>query len=326
MVIDQRNAGASVTLGAVNPQYTLDRWAFQTAQASKLSTQRNAGAVTLPVGFNNYLGITSLSAYSSLATDYFMVRQNIEGYNTSDLMFGTANAQTVTLSFWAYSSLTGTFGGSLLNNAGNRSYPYTYSIPVANTWTKINVSIAGDITGTWVEASNTTGITVYFDLGCGSNNRGTAGAWAGSAFYGATGTVSLVGTSGATFYITGVQLEKGSTATSFDYRPYGTELSLCQRYYEVGLNFVQAYGNNTYGVFSASPFKVTKRTTPTVTNQGLSYAGQTTLGDVTFNAANPSYSDLLSTSQAAIIAANAGGAPTTGMVRYQGYFTASAEL
>jgi hypothetical protein len=263
MVIDQRNAGASVT--PVSGLYTLDRWqAFQSV-ASKFSVQQNAGAVTPPVGFSNYLGATSLSAYAVLAGDFYLLRQNIEGFNFADMAWGTANASTITLSFRVYSSLTGTFGGAIQNSTNTRSYPFSYSIPVANTWTTISITIAGDTTGTWIGATNGIGVCVTFGLGVGTTYSGTAGAWAG-AFFSATGATSVVGTNGATFYITGVQLEKGSTATSFDYRPYGTELALCQRYYEIGGVFAFV-GNvttgNNYG--ARMTFKVTKRATPTMT-------------------------------------------------------------
>jgi len=242
MTIDQRNAGASVT--ASTGTYTLDRWRAFSSQASKFTVQQNAGSVTPPVGFSNYLGITSSSAYSSGASDLFVLQQFIEGFNTADLGWGTANAKTVTLSFQVYSSLTGTFSGSFINSAATRSYPFSYSIPVANTWTSISVTVAGDTSGTWIGATNGIGIRLNWNLGSGSSNLGTAGAWTGSELYGSTGSVSVVGTNGATFYITGVQLEKGSTATSFDYRPYGTELVLCQRYYETSFPIGTAPAQN----------------------------------------------------------------------------------
>jgi len=229
MVIDQRNAGASVT--PTNGSYALDRWSGLLTQASKYTIQQNAGSVTPPVGFSNYLGITSSSAYSVVASDYFSILQKIEGFNSADLGWGTASAQAVTLSFWVRSSLTGTFGGAFTNATTNRSYPFTYTISAANTWEQKTVTIAGDTTGTWVGATNGSGILVVLGLGTGATFSGTAGAWAAGNFFSATGANSVVGTSGATFYITGVQLEKGSTATAFDYRPYGTELALCQRYY-----------------------------------------------------------------------------------------------
>ena len=232
MVIDQRNAGASVTPSTASTAYvTVDRWKPFVSQGSKLSLQQNAGAVTPPAGFGFYLGVTSLSAYSITSTDYFALNYRIEGFNTADLNWGTANAQTVTLSFWIRSSLTGTFGGSILNSAENYSYPFAYTISAANTWEQKTITIAGPTSGTWIGATNGIGLQVFFGMGVGSTYSGTAGAWASSGFIvSATGATSVVGTNGATFYITGVQLEKGSTATSFDYRPYTTELQLCQRY------------------------------------------------------------------------------------------------
>jgi hypothetical protein len=228
MVIDQRNAGASV-----NPSsgaYLLDRFFYTGTQASKMGFQQNYGAVTPPAGFTNYLGMYTTSAVSVGAGDTFLVAQNIEGFNTADLAFGTANAKTVTLSFQVYSSLTGTFGGALANNVGSRSYPFNYTISTANTWTSISVTIPGDTSGTWVGATNGIGMTVRFGLGSGSTYSGTAGAWASANIVQPTGTVSVVGTLSGTFLLTGVQLEVGTQATSFEYRQYGTELALCQRY------------------------------------------------------------------------------------------------
>jgi hypothetical protein len=227
MVIDQRNAGASIT--ANDDTFAVDRFKTAASQSSKLTAQQNAGSVTPPVGFSKYLGYTSSSAYSITSSDYFTIQQGIEGFNMADLNWGTANAKTITLSFWVRSSLTGTFGGSLRNASADRSYPFTYTINAANTWEYETITIAGDTSGTW-GATNGGGIYLGIGLGVGSTLSGTAGAWAGSNFRSATGATSVVGTNGATFYITGVQLEVGTQATSFEYRQYGTELALCQRY------------------------------------------------------------------------------------------------
>ena len=272
MVIDQRNAGASVN-NAVAGVYTLDRWRMFGDQASKFSVQQDAGAVTPPVGFTDYLGVTSLSAYTVGAGELFNIAQRIEGFNIADLGWGTANAKTVTLSFWVRSSLTGTFGGALRNSAGNRSYPFTYTINAANTWEYETITIAGDTSGTWL-TTNGIGILLNFSLGTGSTFSGTAGAWSGSDFFSATGATSVVGTNGATFYITGVQLEVGTQATSFEYRQYQQELALCQRYYYhwspsgsicYGPTMHNITAVDTYGVFF---LPVSMRTTPTMTTTG----------------------------------------------------------
>lgn len=273
MVIDQRNNGAEVNPVLVGQTTSiLDRWQTVSTVASKFKFQQNAGAVTPPLGFRNYAGFTSLSAYTVGAAEVFSIQQKIEGFNTYDFSWGNANAQTATLSFWIYSSLTGTFGGAIRNGSANRSYPYTYSIPVANTWTQISVTIPGDTTGTWA-TDNTTGVTVTFSLGIGSTFSGTAGTWAAANYASATGAVSVVGTSGATFYITGVQLEKGSVATGFDYRSYGTELGFCQRYYykqqATGVFSYFCVGQNfsTTVALAVNPFPVQMRTAPTALEQ-----------------------------------------------------------
>jgi hypothetical protein len=268
MVIDQRNAGASVNV--TNNLYTLDRWVFDSSQTGKLTCQQNAASVTPPAGFANYLGITSVTSYSVLTGDTFTLKQNIEGFNTADLGFGAAGASTVTLSFWVRSSLTGTFGASLVNSAFNRSYPFSYTISSANTWEYKTITVAGDTSGTWVGATNGIGLRVYFNLGAGSTYVGTANTWNAGGYVSPSGATSVVGTNGATFYITGVQLEKGSTATSFDYRDYGRELIMCQRYYQATGNVsVSAY--STTGVLGFI-FPVTMRASPTVT---FSYNGTT---------------------------------------------------
>lgn len=267
MMIDQRNAGASISNTGVKI-YSLDRWFIQGSSATKFTAQQNAGSVTPPTGFTNYLGITSSAATSVGSSDYYFTGQSIEGFNTADLGWGTANAASVTLSFWVRSSLTGTFGGSLRNSAGNRSYPFSYTISAANTWEQKSITIAGDTTGTWVGATNGIGIDLSFNLGAGSTFSGTAGAWAAGNFISTTGATSVVGTNGATFYITGVQLEKGTTATSFDYRPYGTELNLCQRYYLVGPVGACGRWNSATSAEVTYGFPVQMRASPTVTHVG----------------------------------------------------------
>jgi len=281
MVIDQRNAGASVT--PTNGLYTLDRWQGLLAQASKYTVIQSA---TAPTGFIESLLVTSSSAYSLADGDYFDITQYVEGQNMADLAWGTASAATVTLSFYVRSSLTGTFGGSLQNNGQARSYPFSYAISSADTWEKKSITIAGDTSGTWL-TTNGRGIQLNFSLGTGATFSGSAGSWAGANYLGTTSTVSVVSTNAATWYVTGVQLEKGSTATDFESRSFGEELALCQRYFETaydisgGTYYTQVYwsGDVTSGAtyYSDTVFQVAKRNNaPTVTTFRLGENGFTT--------------------------------------------------
>jgi hypothetical protein len=281
MVISQRNGTSSVT-PTVDTSYTLDRFQVRLSQTSRYSVQQNAGSVTPPAGFTNYLGVTSLSAYSVLSSDYFAIQQNIEGFNIADLAWGTANARTVTLSFWVRSSLTGTFGGTLFNNGSTRNYQFSYSIPVANTWTQISITIPGDTTGTWL-TNNGIGLQVAFSLGAGSTFTGGSASWGSAFYFQPSGSTSVVGTNGATFYITGVQLERNTTATPFEWIPYSTELALCQRYYYknscsnatnqlVATGFQQAA--LTTSVITAYP-AVSMRASPTIGFANLSISDYT---------------------------------------------------
>jgi hypothetical protein len=255
MVIDQRATSID------GSTYSVDRWEYAASASAKATVGQSTTAAT---GFINSLLATSSSAYSISSSDYFIFNQKIEGLNCADLGWGTANAQTVTLSFWVRSSLTGTFGGSLRNSAANRSYPFSYTISSANTWEQKSVTITGDTSGTWL-TTNGIGIRVAFGFGVGSTYSGTAGSWTANNYFSTTGATSVVGTNGATFYITGVQLEKGSTATSFDYRPYGTELALCQRYYQTGQIGALGYTSINTGSGAAYPYPVAMRASPTLT-------------------------------------------------------------
>ena len=333
MVIDQRNAGASVTASG---NYTLDRWIDHEDTDGAYTVQQ---VTTAPAGFSYSMKATVTTADTSIgASQNALISQYIEGYNVADLGFGTANAQTVTLSFWVNSSVTGTFSGSLQNSASNRSYPFNYTISTANTWEQKSVTIAGDTSGTWL-TTNGIGLKVWFALSAGSSIVTTAGAWTAGAYYGATGQANWMGTLSNTFYLTGVQLEKGSTATSFDYRPYGTELALCQRYFQRNVfdndsypfSAGYAYANNTVAAYL--PLAVSMRATPTaaivvnmsirgsgLTNQNLSslgtiYQGLQGVSAVLF--CNPTTSGTSLTTANTYVLCNQGG---------QSGFTLSAEL
>jgi hypothetical protein len=245
MRIDQRNAGAAVTLSAnafVTDRFQINGSSGMVAAAAPVVQQ----STDAPSGFVNSLIYTNTNAAATLTgLQSISVLYKIEGSDITDLGWGTASAKAVTFSFWVRSSLTGTFGGSLQNSAANRSYPFTYSVSVADTWEYKTVTIPGETTGTWLTTTGV-GINVRFSLGAGPDRRGTAGAWNSNSNFGATGQVQLIETAGATFYITGVQLEVGSVATPFERRPYGTELALCQRYYAKTYPQATVPGTATY--------------------------------------------------------------------------------
>ena len=263
MRIDQRNAGASVT---VTDAYITDRWEVRENTDGAVTAQQVSDA---PSGFINSLKITTTTADASLTTDQILrVTQPIEGLNISDFAFGTASASAVTLSFWVKSSLTGTYAGVYANSTSNRSYVFTYVINSANTWEQKSVAITGDTTGTWV-TTNARGAVATFSLGAASSYNGTAGVWTAADVRSVSGAVSVIGTLSATWQITGVQLEAGTVATPFERRDYGRELIMCQRYYEIqdvggGDSYLYyTAGNN---VFLASyGFSAAKRAAPTNT-------------------------------------------------------------
>jgi len=313
MTISQRwGTSANTPVGGIT--YTVDRWHLNLSQASKVSFQQDAGSVAPPVGFKDYIGLTSTSAYSVVSGDYASLRQSIEGYNIADLAWGTADAKSITLSFWVRSSLTGTFGGSINNSDYSRSYPYTYTINSANTWEYKTVVIPGDTTGSW-ESTTSAGIHIGLGFGTGSAQVQPAGSWYNGTALGATGQTNVLGTNGATFYVTGVQVEKGTTASSFEFRSYQKELMLCQRYYEICTfsciwsGYASSGGNH----FTNNFYKVPKRVNPTVTptpsgasnfpNTALSVNTNTIEGFDAYKAANG-----------------------TGLGYYQYTWTSSAEL
>jgi hypothetical protein len=271
MVIDQRNAGASLSLTGVSG-FPVDRWnpVIRPTGGGTATGQQVSDA---PTGFSNSLKLTVATADTSLAAqDYYFLWQKIEGFNSYDFLFGTANASSVTLSFWVKSSVTGQMSAFLQNSAESYTCPIAYTINAANTWEKKTITFSGATAGTWVGATNGAGLHVGFSLANGTGVQSTSGVWTASSVYGSTGDINWMATSGNTWQITGVQLEKGSTATSFDYRPYGTELALCQRYFwNAGLDAGNIYwwahpieGTTTYRRLAVR-FPVNMRTAPTFT-------------------------------------------------------------
>jgi hypothetical protein len=286
MRIDQRNAGALVSSAS---GYIVDRWSDgRYAPSGGVYSARQV--TDAPTGFSNSLIHTVTTAVAgTYAGDFYQIWQTIEGNNVADFNLGTASAVTFTASFWVKSSVTGTYSIAFgnedpLSNGTTRTYVTTYVINTANTWEYKTITVAGDTTGNWGK-TNGDGLAIYFDLGCGTDTQITANSWQSANGRRIAGTVKLIATVGATFQVTGVQLEKGSVASAFENRQYGTELALCQRYYETtypvgysaGYNFGGGYPFSTSKPvtvnFIASDdtttsqsvrFVVAKRTNPTV--------------------------------------------------------------
>ena len=312
-VIDQRNSGSSVTITGSTSLYATDRW--QGAAGSSTGVYTLQQVSDAPVGFVNSLKTTVTTAEASVTYNYAIV-QRIEGFNTTDLGWGTADAKTVTLSFWVKSSLTGSFGGSLCNNAFDRAYPFPYTINVANTWEYKTVTITGDTTGTWLTNSST-GIQLNISLGASAARSATANAWTATAARQPTGSTNLISTNGATFYITGVQLEVGSSATGFEYRQYGQELALCQRYFVSygGVSIYEAIATGVSDGANSVSFPISTpvpfRSSPSVSGNNLRIVGATGIS-VSSVAINQNASQ-----NVAFILANATGA-TAGSAYYLG--------
>jgi hypothetical protein len=266
MKIDQRNSGSVTTPG--NNVYTLDRWNAGLSQASKYSVQQ---VVDAPSGFYNSIKATVLATVSLGATDYFMLKHKIEGYNVADLNFGTANPETITLSFWVKSSVTGTFGGGIQNSSEARGYAFNYTISSANTWEYKSVTLTADTTGTW-DKTNGTGLWLNLALGVGTTYSKSTGSWGAGPVLSATGATNLLATGSATIQFTGVQLEVGTTATPFENLQYGQQYALCQRYYQTILDCNQSYVNTGQHVGGRLQFNTEMRANPTITSVALESA------------------------------------------------------
>jgi hypothetical protein len=280
MTIDQRNSGAALTPTSTYYHKTLDRWIANFSQASKLIVQQNAGSVTPPAGFKNYIGATQTgSTYTQTTNDAFSFNQYIEGNNIAHLDWGLSTAKNLILSFWVRSNVTGTYGAYIANSATNRIFVNSYTIDAANTWEKKSVSITGDTTGTWL-TTNAVGMQFGLVFGAGSGRQTAPNAYNASADYAPTNQANILGTSGGYFYLTGVQLEVNDTATDFEVENYGTTLAKCQRYY-FSLGGDAAYERGAVGYnFSttlsrcSTHFPTTMRAAPSTSISGALYVAK----------------------------------------------------
>jgi len=310
MMIDQRNAGAAVTT-TTDAAYTIDRWNNRIYSGSgRWSVQQVSANLA---GFE-YAAKLTVTTTDTPGTYGYALNHRIEGYNVADLGFGTSDAQTVTLSFWVKSSITGTYCVSLRNNAATDSYVAEYSISSANTWEKKTITITGPTSGTWIKI-NDTGAIFEWSLGSQTSKQTTANAWQSGNYVTTSNQTAWIANSGATFYITGVQLEAGSVANSFERVDYGEMLRRCQRYYwkydYSGSGYgwaLSAFRSDTATVKQANiPHPVRMRSTPTV----VLTSSSGTVSNIGFNTDNS--------------VASVTGTSTTGGA-YVGYFTADAEL
>ena len=297
MRIDQRNAGASFTVNNAAP-YSLDRW-WSVGDATGIFTVQQVTDV--PAGFVNSLKVTVTTAATTVGSNSAyraFIAQSIEGYNVADLGFGAIGASNVTVSFWVKSSITGILPVSLENYDGTRGYPTSYTINQANTWEYKTITVPGDVTNpsTW-NKTNSGGLRLMFALGQGSNRVGTANTWqtpaGGAAAQTVAGAQNIINTLNATLQLTGVQVEKGSVATPFEFRDYVRELQMCQRYY---------YQQSSPGGYF--PFGFGYEVSTTVTHIGIQFPVTMRAGP-TFNASAAStfyVQDATSNRQASAIA------------------------
>ena len=225
MRIAQR--GTATITGSGSAQYPVDRWAVYNGTGTVTFVQ----STDAPAGFNASILATVTATGSYSTSGYTQITHKIEGFNCQDLAYGTASAKPIVLSFWVKSSVIGVQNVSFKNSGNNRVYVATYTITAANTWEYETIRIPGDTSGTWLVDSGV-GLEVTFNLGMGTQYDVAANTWlASAAVYSTSGAVDFAANAGATFRVTGVQLEQNYQPTPFEQRPYGTELALCQRYY-----------------------------------------------------------------------------------------------
>jgi len=274
MAINQRNTAVTAT-----ETYGVDRFIFVKGNDA---TESAAQSTDAPTGFSySFRNTISVGDATIGATQYSGFKQNIEGYNIADLAFGTASAKSVTISFWIRSSVTGVYTGDIANSDFSRMCPFNFTINAANTWEYKTNTFPGCLDGTW---NTTNGVGMVFQIysALGSTYAsGTANTWGSSGSnFGCGSPVNGIASNGNIFAWTGVQLEKGSQATPFEYKPHGTELALCQRYFQK-TNPDNVSGGVGSGGYSGScfstgaagvtyQFPVQMRAAPTVTRGGTS--------------------------------------------------------
>ena len=282
MAIDQRNNGSSAT--ANSNAYFVDRLQLQASGSPPVLTGERV--TDAPNDFKYSMKFTTNATTDTLtASEAVTPRQNIEGFNVADFNFGNANAKEFTVSFWVKGSVTGTYGFCVMNAGFNRHYVTTYNINSANTWEKKTITLTADTSGTW-DATTGVGVRIMFPIDTGPDMETTTTETWGTGDYRRTSScVKLLQTSSATWQITGLQVELGSTATPFENRMYGTELALCQRYYQP-VNAIAGTASNTTALSTNISFVVPMRATPSISVESVLklYDGVTTYTQSSVNA------------------------------------------
>lgn len=271
MEVDQFNGYQPVSFNNSGGR-VCDRWAASAAGGVNTGTATAQSIGDAPPGFVTSLKYTVVNAKIPTTDDNFIIYQLIEGITLVDFAFGTPSAQPISLSFWVKSSLTGNFSGHVRTNItlfspgfppeGWRSYIFTYTINAPNTWEYKTITIPGD-TSLVPSYGNGAGMTVLFDLGSGSTFTAPAdNAWLPNNYHRSANSINLISTPGATFQVTGVQIEKGSVATPFKRRLWMEELDLCQRYYVKTGGSTVVFNPN---LWTSAQFPRTMRATPLLT-------------------------------------------------------------
>lgn len=250
-IISQRYGSSSVT-GEVG--YPIDRWNVDSINRGSFNFQQSFSG---PPGFKNCLIATTSSSFTP--TSYNFLNHHIEGIDIADLAWGTASAKPVTLSFWIYASIPGRYSVAITNSQNLYAFPTYVDVGIGSTWEYKTVTIPGPTTGTWNTDIGTVGLRIKFNLGSGSNFESTANVWTAADKAIVPGSVGLSSYSSATLRLTGVQLEKGTVATPFEFRSYQKELALCQRFYQVHQGW--SVGRYDSGA-SGSSFLIFKPTVP----------------------------------------------------------------
>ena len=307
----QRSTSATINTSVNAVHQTADRW-NDWHSTSGAVTESQSTDVPVGSGFYYSLKHEVTSTDADMGTgQYHAHKYDIEGYDVAHLMWGTSQAKPITVSFWAKSSVIGDYGFCIRPGSTNdRFYVDAITISQANTWKKYSFTIHGCTDGTWSK-TNTSGMQVQISHSMGTSYQtSTLKQWINTIDVSPTSQVTnWMSTVGNTWYITGLQVEVGKTATDFEHRPYGEELALCQRYYEklenvtIQISAIWSNGDVKVPMF----YKVTKRATPTVTNSGGTFVNYDADGGWATN--TPSILFISPTS--CVISSNNGGAQNT---------------